>query len=424
LTATETNSNCTREVQVEVPAEVVARETEHIVQKLQKMARLPGFRRGRVPASIVRQRFAEDLKSEVVESLVPRYFRQEVEKQGLQPVSQPRVTDLHIAEGEPLRFKASFEVMPEINVAGYEELRSERKDTSVSDEEVEQALNSLREQHASFNAVEDRELRDHDFAQVSLSGTPAEGTGDAKPVSMEDVLVEIAGTSTVPEFTENLRGAKPGDEKNFEVRYPEEFSDARLAGKSFTYDVKVKGIKEKILPALNDDFAKELGDFQSLEDLRSKVRAQMEHEKQHAAEHEAKEKLVEELVRRHDFPVPEALVDRQVDVRLERGLRALAAQGMRAEDMKRMDFGRLRAGQRDAATREVKASLILERIADQEKIEVTEEEIDQEIEAIAKQTKQQADAVRARLTRDGALDRIRNRIRNEKALDTLYRRSA
>ncbi len=424
MTSTDTNTNCTREIEVEVPADVVARETDTIVQKLQRLARLPGFRRGRVPASIVRQRFGEDVKSEVVDSLVPRYFRQAVEKQGLQPVSQPRVTDLHIAEGEPLRFKASFEVMPEINVAGYEELRSERKDTSVSDEEVEQSLNSLREQHATFNAVEDRELRDHDFAQVSLTGTPAEGTRDAKPVSMDDILVEIAGPTTVPEFTENLRAARPREEKKFEVRYPGEFSDPRLAGKSFTYQVKVKGIKQKILPELNDDFARELGDFQSLGDLRSKVRAQMEHEKQHAAEHEAKEKLVEELVRRHDFPVPEALVDRQVDVRLERGLRALAAQGMRAEDMKRMDFGRLRAGQREAATREVKASLILEKIADQEKIEVSEEEVEQEIEAIAKQMKQQADAVRARLTRDGALDRIRNRLRNEKALDSLYRRSA
>ncbi|MBV9087401.1 MAG: trigger factor, partial [Acidobacteriaceae bacterium] len=207
MTTAESKSDCTREIQVEVPADVVARETESIIQRLQKLARLPGFRRGHVPASIVRQRFGEDVKSEVIESLVPKYFRQEVEKRGLDPVSQPRVTDLDLKEGEPLRFKAAFEIMPEIDVSGYEEVRAEHKDTSVSDEEVENALKSLREQHATFNAIDGRELQDGDYAQVSLTGTPAETAGGepAKPVTMDDVLVEIGGANTVPEFTENLR---------------------------------------------------------------------------------------------------------------------------------------------------------------------------------------------------------------------------
>jgi len=426
LSTTETKTDCTREIQVEVPADIVARETESIVQRLQKLARLPGFRRGHVPASIVRQRFGEDVKSEVIESLVPKYFRREVEKQGLDPVSQPRVSDLDLKEGEPLRFKASFEILPEIDVSGYEEVRAERRDTSVSDEEVDRAVNSVREQHATFNAVDGRELQDGDYAQVSLTGTPAEVTGSepAKPVTMDDVLVEIGGANTVPEFTENLRGARPGDEKTFGVTYPENFSDQRLAGKMFTYNVKVKGIKQKVLPELNDDFAKELGEFQSFDELKTRIREQLEHEKQHTVEHEGKEKLLDDLVRRNEFPVPESLVDRQIDVRLERGLRALAAQGMKAEDLKRMDLSRLRAGQRDAALREVKASLILDRIALRENIEVSDDEINKEIEALAAQTKQEPEAVRARLTRDGALDRIRNRIRSEKTLDSLYRRSA
>jgi trigger factor len=426
LTTTETKTDCTREIQVEVPADVVARETESIIQRLQKLARLPGFRRGHVPASIVRQRFGEDVKSEVIESLVPKYFRREVEKQGLDPVSQPRVSDLDLKEGEPLRFKASFEILPEIDISGYEEVRAECRDTSVSDEEVDRALNSVREQHATFNAIDGRELQDGDYAQVSLTGTPAEVTGSepGKAVTMDDVLVEIGGAKTVPEFTENLRGARPGDEKTFGVTYPENFSDQRLAGKMFTYHVKVKGIKQKVLPELNDDFAKELGELQSFDELKTRIREQLEHEKQHTVEHEGKEKLLDDLVRRNEFPVPESLVDRQIDVRLERGLRALAAQGMKAEDMKRMDLSRLRVGQRDAALREVKASLILDRIALRENIEVSDDEINKEIEALAAQTKQEPEAVRARLTRDGALDRIRNRIRSEKTLDILYRRSA
>ena len=422
MSVTETQNNCTREIEVEVPADVVARETGVVIERFQKHARLPGFRKGRVPASVVRQRFPEDIRSEVLEALIPRYFRQEVEKRGLQPVSQPRVSDLHLAEGEPLRFKASFEIMPEIQVSGYEELRAEKPDTTVSDQEVEDALGRLREQHATFNAVDDRELRDRDFAQVALVGTPQSSEG--KPVTMDDVMVEIGGANTVREFSDNLRGARPGEERRFEVTYPEDFSDQRLAGKKLAYAIAVKAIKQKILPDLNEDFAKAAGEFQSLEELRGKVREQLEMEKKRAAEHAAKEKLVEELVRRNEFPIPEALVDRQVDVRLERGLRALAAQGMRTEDMKKMDFSRLRAGQREAALREVKASLLLEKIADLEKIEVGDEEVEQEIAALAKQMQQTTEAVRARLTRDGALDRIRNRIRSEKTLDFLYRRSA
>jgi len=287
---------------------------------------------------------------------------------------------------------------------------------------VEQALSDLREQHATFSAVEGRPLAEGDFAQVSLDGQPK--TGEGKPVHMDDILVEIGGKSTMAEFTENLRGVSAGDERTFDVHYPDDYSDKRLAGQTFTYNVKILSIKQKSLPELNDQFAKELGDFENVEDVRKRIREQMEAERTHAAEREAKDKLVSELVKRNDLEVPEALVERQIDVRLERGLRALAAQGMKAEDMKKMDLNRLRAGQRDQALHEVKASLLLDKIAEEEKIEVSDAEIDREIEALATQSKQTAEAIRARLTRDGALDRIRNRIRNEKTLDFLYHQSA
>ena len=422
MSPTETKESTRREISVEVPAAEVTRETEALIQKYQKLARLPGFRKGHVPASIIRQRFAEDIKTDVVESLVPRYFRQEADKQGLIPVSQPRVTDLHIHDGEPLRFKASFEILPEVKVEGYKELRADKPVIEVTDEEVEQALNHLREQHATYTAIEGRPLADGDFAQVALDGKPKVGEG--QPVHMDDVLVEIGGKNTMPEFSEHLRGASAGDEKTFEVKYPEDSSDQRLAGQTFDYSVKVLSLKSKTLPELNDDFAKELGDFSGIDDLKKRIRENMEAEKKHTAEHEAKDKLVAELVKRNDFDVPEAMVDRQIDVRLERGLRALAAQGMRSEDMKKMDLNRLRAGQRDQALQEVKASLLLDKIADLESVEVSDEEIGHEIEALATQTQQTSEAVRARLTRDGALDRIRNRIRNEKTLNLLYHQSA
>ena len=424
MSSTETASNTKREIQVEVPADEVTRETDTLIQKYQKLARLPGFRRGHVPASIIRQRFAEDLKSDVVETLVPKYFRKEADKLGLFPVSQPRVTDLHVHEGEPLRFTASFEVMPEIKVEGYKELRADKPAISVTDEEVEQSLKDLQEQRATFTAIEGSTLSDSDFAQVSLDGVPKGDAAGTKPVHMDDILVEIGGKSTMPEFNENLRGASSGDERTFDVVYPPDFSDQRLAGKTFTYTVKIQAIKQKTLPELNEQFAKELGDFADLNAVRQRIREGMEAERKHAAEREAKEKLVAELIKRNEFDVPEALVDRQIDVRLERGLRALAAQGMKPEDIKKMDFNRLRAGQREQAAQEVKASLLLEKIAGEEKIEVGDEEIDREVKALAEQSKQTPEAIRSRLTRDGALDRIRNRIRHEKTLEFLYQQSA
>ncbi|MFY9744579.1 MAG: trigger factor [Candidatus Sulfotelmatobacter sp.] len=413
-----------REISVEIPAAEVARETESQIQRYQKSARLPGFRAGHVPASIIRQRFGEGIKSDVAEALIPKYFRKEAEKQGLIPVSQPRVTDLHIHDGEPLRFKASFEVLPEIQVEGYKELRSEKPEITVADEEVEQALNSVREQHATYTTVEGRALAEGDFAQAAMDGRPKDGDSDAKPVHMDDVLIEIGGKNTVPEFTKNLTGVSAGDERTFDVVYPEDAPDKRLAGKTFVYTVKVNGIKQKALPELNDDFAKELGEFTDLDQVRKQIRENMQAEKRHTAEREAKDKLVDELVKRHNFEVPEALVDRQIDLRLERGLRALAAQGMKMEDMKKMDLPRLRAGQRDQAVQDVKSSLLLERIADLEKIEVSDDELNREIESLAQQSKQTSEAVRARLTQDGGLDRIRMRIRSEKTLDFLYHQSA
>ena len=423
MSPTETKESTTkREIQVEIPASEVARQTESLIQKYQKMARIPGFRRGHVPASIIRQRFSEEIKTDMVEALIPRYFRQETERLGMHPISQPQVTDLHLHDGEALRFKAAFEVLPDVKVEGYKELRADKPEITVSDADVEQALNDLREQHATFNPIEGRALADGDFAQVSLDGTPK--TGEGQPVHMDEVLVEIAGKNTMPEFTENLRGANVGDERTFDVNYPEDAQDKRLAGKTFSYTVKVHALKQKSLPELNEEFAKQLGDFAGVDDVKKRIHENIESERRHQAEREAKDKLVAELVKRNEFEVPDALIEHQIDIRLERGLRALAAQGLTAEQMKKMDLQRLRAGQREQAIHDVKASLLLERVADEENMQVSDEELNQEVESLAKQTKQTAEAVRARLTRDGGLDRIRTRIRNEKTLELLYHQSA
>jgi len=454
---------CKREISVEIPADVVAKQQEALVQQYSKQARIPGFRKGKVPASMVRNKFSSEITSDVVEHLVPQYFREAVIKGGFRPVSQPHIYSLEFTPGEPIKFKAAFEVLPEFELGDYKAIKVEKPEIAVTDEEIEAEVAKVQERQASFDPVnDDRGAENGEFVQVSFearaknfaddeseaevgeAGVAEEKTSKAKsaedtqaegeaateakeaaqPVQMEEVLVEIGGANTIPEFTENLSGAKAGDERNFEVSYPADFYDKRLAGLTFDYKVKVNAIKKKTLPELNDDFAKELSpDFQTLDDLRQRFRENMEAELKHKAEHEAKDKLIEELIAKHDFPVPRSMVEHQIDLRLERGLRALAAQGMKTEDMRRMDFGRLRAGQAEFATKEVKSSVLLAKIAIKENIQVSNEELDSEIEAMAAQMQQPVDQVRKRLAEDNAVERLRDRMRSEKALNLLYSNS-
>ncbi|MGZ7074256.1 MAG: trigger factor, partial [Candidatus Angelobacter sp.] len=398
---------CKREISVEIPADVVAKQQEALVQQYSKQARIPGFRKGKVPASMVRNRFSSEITSDVVENLVPQYFREAVVKGGYRPVSQPHIYGLEFTPGEPIKFKAAFEVLPEFELGDYKQIKVEKPDVTVTDEQIDHEIKLLQEKQASFDPVdEERGAENGEFVQVSFEARPknladdepeaegaaadkAEGAGAkevkagesaeqkdaaAQPVQMEEVLVEIGGANTIPEFTKNLAGAKAGEERSFEVSYPEDFYDKRLAGMVFDYKVKVNAIKKKTLPELNDDFAKELSpDFQNLGDLKQRFRENMEAELKHKTEHEAKDKLIEELLAKHDFPVPRSMVEHQIDLRLERGLRALAAQGMKTEDMRRMDFGRLRAGQQDFAVKEVKSSVLLAKIAIKENIQVSDE---------------------------------------------------
>jgi trigger factor len=435
---------CRREISVEIPADVVGKQQAALVQEYSKRARVPGFRKGKVPASMVRNRFGGEIASEVMESLVPQYFREAVIKGGYRPVSQPFIYDLHAEPGQPIKFKAVFEVMPEFELGKYEDIKVDKPVIKIADQDVEAELKRLQERQASFDPIEEeRGAKDGEFTQVSFQAVPKEAEKEnpeaagaaaegakageataAKPVQMDEVLVEIGGANTIPEFSENLRGAKTGEERKFDVAYPADFHDPRLAAKVFSYTVKVNAIKKKTLPELNDDFAKELNqEFESLNALRQRIRESMEAQQRHQAEHAAKEKLIEKLVEKHDFAVPRALVERQIDLRLERGLRALAAQGMRTEDMRRMDFKRLRAGQRESAVKEVKSTLLLEKIAQAENIQVSNEEMDEEIGSLAQQMNQTPEQMRQKLTEEGALERIRARMRGEKALNFLYSKS-
>ena len=406
-----------RVMEIEIPAEIVQEKLKAITAQFQKHARLPGFRPGKAPLSIIRRKFEEDIRAQVLQELVPEYVEVEVKQRHWEPVGQPTVSEVEYAEDAPLKFKATVEVLPEFALQDYSGLQVGYAEPAVADEDVQKALEQLQAQAATYMNVDPRPIQDGDYASISVHGDAAgkEGSG----VDLQEVMCEIGGPDTVAEFTQNLRGAEPGQEVSFNVTYPPEFRDGRLAGKTIAYRVRVLGIKKKQSPALDDDFAKELGEFDSLDALRARIRENLVESGREHAQAEAKKSLRKQLVELHDFSVPESLVERQLEKRMDRLRRHLASQGMNPERLA-WDWNKVRESQFGEAVEEVKGSLILEKIADQDAIEVGEAELDSELQQLAKALNQAEASLRARLTTDGGIDRIKSRLRIEKALEVVF----
>ena len=430
------NPELAREIEVEAPADEVSKSFRTVVKRYQKLARIPGFRAGKVPESLIRTKFAKEVRQEVLESLVSERFRKAIDEQKLRPVSEPQLLDLQLFDGQPLKFKAAFEVAPEIDLTGYESVAVTRPDAALTDEEYEAELAQVLDSHATVEPVEeDRALADGDWAEIQFRGEVKdmaqtvsedglENVSSQEPITGEDVLIEIGGKNTLAAFNEALRGAKVGQELKFEVDYPADFGERRLAGQSVSYDVTVNGIKRKSYPERDAEFAKQLGGYESWEEFETKLREHAEDRKKNFLENGAKDKMLGELIQRLQFPVPEVFVQQQVEARLDRGLRALAQQGMKVEDMRKLDFVSLRTSQRDQAINEVKVSMILDRLAEVENIEVSEEDVDRELLMLSIKSREPLETLRDRLSKDGGLDRIREQMRREKTGSVLYEKLA
>jgi trigger factor len=408
-------ATCRRELDLEIPAETVQKAVNRVSKEFARVARVPGFRPGKAPITLIQRRFAEDIKSEVLQSLVPEQVERAVTESKLVPVTQPQIDKVDFAEGGPVKFRAVFEVLPEFELGQYKDLEVEVEDLKVEDADVDKGLEELRDRAATFVPVEGRAIADGDFAQLKLNGIPQ---GGGEPLEADSVLCHVGGEETMEPFNENLRGASAGDKKSFDVTYPSDYPDAKLQGKTYTYAVEVLGIKEKKRPELTDEFAKDVSDAQTLDELRKKMRDNLEAARTHRQNEQQREKLLAQIVKGHDFPVPDALVEHQMDSRLERTVRSLASQGVDPRAMN-VDWVALRNRQKDRSIEDVKAELLLDRIATAEKIEVSDEEVDKEIAALAERSGESATAVRANLTRQGALDRMKSKIRSEKTLDWL-----
>jgi len=418
-----TEATCKREVELEIPAENVQKATEKVARDIARVARVPGFRPGKAPITLIRRRFAEDIQGEVVQSLVPEYLEKALDEKKMTPVTRPEVDQVQFKEGEPLKFRAVFEVLPDFELGDYKNLQVSIDEIKIGDEQVEKTLEEMRERGASYVPVEGRPAKDGDYVLLKLIGTPA---GGGEPVQADNILCHLGGEETLESFTENLRGANPGETKQFESRYPDDYPDQKLAGKTYNYSVDVQGIKEKKLPELNDEFAKDAAGEQvgvtTLEELRKKIRENLDAAREQEQTSQAREKILEQLVKQHDFPVPEALIEGQMDVRLERVVRSLAAQGVDPRAVN-VDWVSLRRKQRDNAINDVKAELLLDRIATAENIEATDEDVDKEFATLAERSGESVTALRARLTKQGALDRMKSKLRSDKVIEWLYRTS-
>lgn len=419
-----TEATCKREIELEIPAENVQKAEDKVARDIARVARVPGFRPGKAPVTLIRRRFAEDIRGEVMQSLVPEYLEKALDEKKLVPVTRPEVDKVEFKDGEPLKFRATFEVLPEFELGNYKNLEVQVEAVQVGDEQVDKTIDEIRDRMATFVPIEGRKAKEQDYATIKLIGTPV-GGGD--PVQADGVLCHIGGEETLEAFTENLRGVNPGDTKRFRAEYPKDYPDPKLAGKAYDYAVEVEGLKEKKLPEVNDEFAKDVASqsqafstVTNVAELRQKIRADLDAAKDEQQASQAREKLLELLVQRHDFPVPEALVEGQMDTRLERVVRSLVAQGVDPRAVN-VDWVSLRKRQQERALSDVKAELILDRIATAENIDATDEDVNNEIAKLAERSGESATSIRARLTKQGAIARMKSKLRSDKTIDWLYR---
>lgn len=419
---------------VEIPSTVVDAEIDKVARDYSRAARVPGFRPGKVPAKVVRQRFRDQILHDVAHGLIPRAVDEALRERGVEPVDTPDIRDVVVEEGQPLKFTASFETVPPIEPGDYATITLRQKSTTVADAAVDEALNNLRQRAARYEPVDGRGIQrgdsvvmdlirtaipKHEEPLVVIAGEPTP-RADAEPQTdkHDDVTVEIGATANPPGFDEELIGLEERRQKTFDIRYPDEYPIQELAGTTVNYSVVVKAIRKRVVPELDDEFAKDLGDFENLDALRVRVRSDLEHEASHEAERDLRSELLNQLASRVTFELPASLLDREIDRRMEEFVRRLMDQQI--DPMKvNINWEEFREKQREPAAEAVRGALALDEVARREHIIVTDEEINAEVDRYAERSGRAGAAVRAKLEKEGGIARLYSGLRREKTVEFL-----
>ncbi len=405
-------SETQKKVTIEIPSDIVDAEIDRVAKGYSKQARLPGFRPGKVPSNIIKQRFREQIHHDVMHDLIPRAVEEALQERGIEPVATPDIKDVSLREGEPLKFTADIETVPAFDPGDLSTISLRQESSTVTDDAIEKTLDRLRERAAKHESVEGRPIADSDTAVLELDRTDPDGKVDHH----EGVSVELGAAGNPPGFDQNLLGLNPGDEKTFVVHFPEDYLVKDLANTDVNYHVKVKEIRRKVLPELDDEFAKDVGDFESLAALRDRVRADMQTDAENHAKQHVRSDLLKQLGQRIGFELPPSLVDREIDRRLEEFARRLTDQNVDPRKAG-IDWAQFREAQREAARDAVASALVLDEIARRENLTVAAEDVDKEIEQFAERSGRTPAALRAHLEKEGGLSRLTAGLRREKAVD-------
>jgi trigger factor len=417
------HSQTRKELKIEIEAAEVRAEYDRVSQAYAAQASVPGFRKGRAPVAVIRTRFRNEIRGEVVQNLIPRAINDAINERGLNVLGEP---EIHLEPGEglekmgdaPIEVHAHVEVMPEVALGDYKGIEVGRRVRPVTDEIVERMLEELREQSASLQPVEDRGAEAGDTVTVNFVGKYLDPP-DEEDVNVDDVEVVLGGEGVLQDFTEQLTGTRPDDVKTFRVKYPEDFSSQGLAGKEVEYTATVTAVRRKELPEADDEWAKSFGEeIDSLATMRAKMREQLTERSRMESDHRLRDELMRKLTGAHQFELPDSLVEYQSRRLLETTVRDMRQRGIDPRSSG-VNWEEIQDAFRARAEEELRGSMLLERIADEENIEPTDEEISQEIESIAAATRQSAEQVRAALTKQGGERSIADRLRHRRALDLL-----
>jgi trigger factor len=398
-------------VRVEIPTDLVNAEIDRIARDYSRKARVPGFRPGKTPARVIKQRFKEQILHDVAHDLIPRAVDDALREKGLEAVDTPDVAEVTIKEGQPLTFTASFDTVPEFEPGDLATIALTRASNAINDEAVQLAMQRLRDRGARHEPVEGRGVDHGDSVTLDLERRDAGGAPDTH----KDVTIEIGAKANPPGFDEQLLGLEVGATKEFTLVYPADYAITEMANAEVSYTVTVKGLKRRVLPELDDEFAKDLG-VESLDALTARVREDLEHEAKHAAEREDRATLMKQLATRVPFEVPASMVDREVDRRLEDFARRLIDQNVDPRQAG-IDWNAFRESQREVSREAVAAALVLDEVTRREKLEVSDDEVEAEVGKYAERTGRTPAAVRAALEKEGGLSRIYAGLRREKAID-------